>query len=123
MLLGVSGDNNILHCNCFSVFQCYLCVLCEQWVLISVRIVGTFCQINMVKKRKEPWKFENSASFLRKVLPRAHIFLVILCIVQLLMCSGDMEASPGPDDIKLDQILEKLSTVISDNARHQKEIT
>lgn len=75
-----------------------------------------------------PTRLQSGALLLRRAFPSARILLLTLCIAKLLMCSGDIEANPGPgpkegDSSKLDLILQKLNTVISDNARHQKETT
>ncbi|CAN7978907.1 unnamed protein product [Ixodes persulcatus] len=52
--------------------------------------------------------------------PSAKILLVSLCCAQLLLCAGDVETNPGPDD-KIDQVLANLNQVMTSNETYQKE--
>lgn len=57
----------------------------------------------------------------RSLCPSAKILLLSLCIAQLLLCAGDVEANPGPD--RMDQVLATLQGVIASNEKNQKQTT
>lgn len=58
--------------------------------------------------------------FLKSRCPSAKIMLLAICIAQLLLCAGDVESNPGPDE-RLDKILATLGDVIASNKTYQTQ--